>query len=52
VYFSARIGAVEILDVAWSYEEPLPEAAAIRGLVSFEPRKVSVVHDIPPPAIT
>ena len=44
-YLSTR----DIPDVAWSYEEPLPEAAAIRGLLSFDDTRVAVTHDIPPP---
>lgn len=38
----------EIADGAWSYEDPLPEAAAIKGLISFEDRRVDVEHNIPP----
>jgi len=34
-YFSVRAGDRLIEDAAWSYEHPLPEAAAVAGLVSF-----------------
>jgi uncharacterized protein (DUF427 family) len=50
-YFSARIGDVEIADVAWTYNDPFPEAAAIRGMLSFEPKNANVTHDIPPAAM-
>jgi uncharacterized protein (DUF427 family) len=46
VYFSTQ----DIKDVAWSYEDPLPEAAAMRGLISFEDKHVDVVNNIPAPA--
>ena len=29
-------------DVAWSYEEPLAESAAIRGHLSFDPARADV----------
>ena len=38
-------------DAAWSYEKPLPEADAIRGLVCFEDGRVTVEHNIPPAAM-
>lgn len=47
VYFNVG----DIAEAAWSYEHPLPEAAAIRGLLSFEPSRVDVEHDLPAPAI-
>jgi uncharacterized protein (DUF427 family) len=47
VYFDAA----DVTDAAWSYEDPLPEAAAIKGLISFEVRRVTVEHDLPAPAI-
>ncbi len=47
VYFDVG----DIADAAWSYEDPLPEAAAIRGLVSFEPSRVDVETELPAPAV-
>lgn len=46
-YWTAVVGDVTVEDVAWSYEDPLPESFAIRNLVSFEPTRVSVIHDLP-----
>jgi uncharacterized protein (DUF427 family) len=46
-YWSAVFGDVTVPDVAWSYEDPLPECAPIRGLVSFEAARATLVHDLP-----
>ncbi|HXW34897.1 MAG TPA: DUF427 domain-containing protein [Acidimicrobiales bacterium] len=46
-YWNANIGDSVVRDVAWSYEDPLAECAAIRGLLSFDEKVVSVVHDLP-----
>jgi uncharacterized protein (DUF427 family) len=37
-------------DAAWSYEDPLPESALIRGMVSFDPARVEVRAELPEPA--
>jgi uncharacterized protein (DUF427 family) len=34
-YWSATVGGRLVPDLAWSYEEPLHEAAQVRGLVAF-----------------
>ena len=39
-YWSLVVGDTVIEDVAWSYEDPLPESLPIKGLLSFEPGKV------------
>ena len=39
--------AGDVADAAWSYEDPLPEARAIAGLLSFDDKRVDVLHDIP-----
>ncbi|MCU1616422.1 MAG: hypothetical protein JWO98_3962 [Frankiales bacterium] len=44
-YFSATVGGREIRDIAWTYEDPLPEAAAVGGLVAFFDERVDVVLD-------
>ncbi len=46
-YWHAHIGNIELEDVAWSYEDPLPEAMALRHLLSFDESRVSVVHNVP-----
>lgn len=46
-YWSARVDGTTIADVAWSYEDPLPESHRIAGMLSFDGTKVSLEHDLP-----
>ena len=46
-YWSALVDGVEVPDVAFSYEDPYPACAAIAGLLSFEPARSHVEHDLP-----
>jgi uncharacterized protein (DUF427 family) len=46
-YWSARIGDTVLEDIAWSYEDPLPESAPLRHLLSFDDGRVTVLHDLP-----
>jgi uncharacterized protein (DUF427 family) len=41
-YWSARVDGQVLEDVAWSYEEPLAESAAVAGHVSFDGEGVEV----------
>lgn len=34
-YWSVRVGERLVLDLAWTYEEPLHDAEPVRGLVSL-----------------
>ena len=45
-YWTAHIGDVVLDDIAWSYEDPLPESVPLRHYLSFDDTKVTVVHDI------
>jgi uncharacterized protein (DUF427 family) len=47
-YWSAHIGQVDLNDIAWSYEEPLLEVAALTHLLSFDETRVTVIHNLPP----
>jgi uncharacterized protein (DUF427 family) len=47
-YWSARIGDVVLDDVAWSYEDALPESLPLQRFLSFDESRVTVVHDLPP----
>lgn len=46
-YFSAVVGDVTVLDVAWSYQDPLPESLPIKGLLSFDETKCEVLAELP-----
>ncbi len=50
-YFTGLVNGTQIDDIAWSYQDPIPEASPIKGLLSFDPQRVTVEHDIPPAAI-
>jgi uncharacterized protein (DUF427 family) len=34
-------------DVAWSYEDPLPESLPLRRLLCFDESRAAVAHDLP-----
>ena len=44
-YWSLRVGDRMYEDLLWSYEDPIPEAAEIRGLVAFFNEKVDITVD-------
>ncbi|MDQ6696947.1 MAG: DUF427 domain-containing protein [Actinomycetota bacterium] len=46
-YWSALIGDTVVADVAWSYEDPLPESLPIKGYLSFDSTKAHVVAELP-----
>ena len=46
-YWSARVGATFVNDVAWSYEDPTPESAPIAGLLSFYADRTDMLQDVP-----
>ncbi len=47
-YWTAAVGDVRVEDVAWSYEDPMPESSAIGRLLSFDESRATVLHDLPP----
>jgi uncharacterized protein (DUF427 family) len=49
-YWSAVVGDTVVEDVAWSYEDPLPECLPIAGMLAFYETRATVVHDLPPAA--
>jgi uncharacterized protein (DUF427 family) len=51
-YWSVLIGDTVIEDAAWSYEEPLPESAPIRGFLSFDESRLDVSAELPEPGIS
>ena len=46
-YWRATIGDEVYEDIAWSYEDPLPESAPLARHLSFDEARVSVRHDLP-----
>lgn len=46
-YWSFVNGTTRIDDVAWTYDEPLPESQLIKGMFSFEPSVVTVDAELP-----
>jgi uncharacterized protein (DUF427 family) len=49
-YWSARVGDHVVEDVAWSYENPLPESLPLARFLSFDENRVSLEHGFPPAA--
>ncbi|OBJ86416.1 DUF427 domain-containing protein [Mycobacterium asiaticum] len=49
-YWAAILdGDAVIEDIAWSYDEPLPESSLIRGYLSFDAEKVQLEAELPAP---
>ena len=44
-YWSAAAGGRALTDIAWTYTEPLHDAADVRGLIAFFTERVDVVLD-------
>lgn len=49
-YWTAVVGDVVVEDVAWSYDDPLPECIPVAGHLSFYDARATVVHELPPAA--
>ena len=46
-YWSAVIDDAVVEDVAWSYEDPLPESLPIKGYFAFDASRADVVAELP-----
>jgi uncharacterized protein (DUF427 family) len=46
-YWAAVIGDTVIEDVAWSYDEPMPETLPIKGFLSFDADRVDMIAELP-----
>ncbi|KMO83685.1 hypothetical protein MCHUDSM44219_01083 [Mycolicibacterium chubuense] len=46
-YWGAVVGDVVVDDVAWSYDEPLPESSPIAGMLSFDETRADVTAHLP-----
>ncbi|HEY3338884.1 MAG TPA: DUF427 domain-containing protein [Propionicimonas sp.] len=49
-YWSARVGDTVLTDIAWSYPDPLHDAAQVRGLIAFFTERLDLVVDGEPQA--
>ena len=49
-YWTAQIGNATVADIAWSYQDPLPESSPLGGFLCFDETRVTVHHDLPAPA--
>lgn len=45
-YFSVTAHGIEAKNAAWSYENPVPGAAEIKGYLAFDPRKVDAIEEL------
>lgn len=48
-YWSALLGDRVVADVAWSYDDPLPETVPIKGFLSFDTERAEVSAELPQP---
>jgi uncharacterized protein (DUF427 family) len=46
-YWSIALDDVVIDDIAWSYDDPLPESLPIKGFLSFDADRIDVVTELP-----
>jgi uncharacterized protein (DUF427 family) len=46
-YWNAEVGGTEVPDVAWSYEDPTPEATPIARHLSFDVNVAEVTDELP-----
>lgn len=46
-YWSLAADDVTVADVAWSYDDPLPESSPIATMLCFDDRRVEVTADLP-----
>jgi uncharacterized protein (DUF427 family) len=46
-YWTATVGDTVVEDVAWSYDDPLPESLPIRRMLAFDPTRATVHQELP-----
>jgi uncharacterized protein (DUF427 family) len=46
-YWSAVVGDTVVADVAWTYDDPLPETSPIKGYFSFDAARAEVIAELP-----
>jgi uncharacterized protein (DUF427 family) len=45
-HWTAQVNGKVLPDVAWSYDEPLPESTAIAGMLSFYADRTTMIQDV------
>jgi uncharacterized protein (DUF427 family) len=45
-HWTARVDGADVPDVAWSYDDPLPECGPIAGLLSFYPERATMLQNV------
>jgi uncharacterized protein (DUF427 family) len=48
-YYTIRVGGRAAENAVWTYEEPYPAVAAIRGHLAFYPDRVDRIEELPGP---
>lgn len=46
-YWTFQVGGMCVPDVAWSYDEPVPESAPIAGMLAFYAERTSLAQNLP-----
>lgn len=46
-YWTAVVDGTEVEDVAWSYDDPMPETTPIAGFLSFDAARCDLLADLP-----
>jgi uncharacterized protein (DUF427 family) len=46
-YYSLTVDGRTVENAVWSYEEPFPAMAEIKGRLAFYPRKVDAIEELP-----
>jgi len=46
-YWTAVVGDTVVDDVAWSYEDPMPETMQIKGFLGFDASRCDVIAELP-----
>jgi uncharacterized protein (DUF427 family) len=47
LHYSAMVGGTLVRDVAWSYEDPLPESTPIARMLGFYAERTRMIQDVP-----
>jgi uncharacterized protein (DUF427 family) len=46
-YLTAVVDGTTVEDVAWCYDDPLPESLPLGGMLAFDPERATVTDDLP-----